>query len=101
MRFENLFIQLEIQCLDAKTRTPLPEVTLGEQTIFTAKPGDLAGPKVDLWLAKKNTFVLKAMPAGQEFHVCTMASGSCFDMQPPGYIDALCYVGESHNSGVQ
>ena len=40
MKFENIFINLELQCLDATTRIPLPEVKLGEQTIFCSKPGD-------------------------------------------------------------
>ena len=97
MKFENIFINLELQCLDATTRIPLPEVNLGERTIFCSKPGDPMTVQIlSLGIMQKNAIVKQAMRAGQEFHVCIKAGGSCFDMQPPGRVDAKCFVGEAH-----
>ena len=65
MRFENVFIQMEIACVDAKTWIPIPEVNLEEQTIFTAKPGS---PRLAR-IALRHCRVKRNRKAGQVMHV--------------------------------
>ena len=69
MKYSDKVLTLEVFCKNARTGERLPEKVIGIQTVFVAKPGE-------------------------DFSVCVIASGECFEGDETDKVEASCSVGE-------